>query len=239
MSRFQQISQPFDVRFQVPHGTVFKHTQKGAPAQRCGGRDVGEVQETPATAALFQSRSCAATQHVQVNNGDHKSSSQRERQTLRGYLTRMSTKEHFQRVRVCILRIKISSTWLESLERFAQKRTIGCSPRCAAMKKAKRGMQTSFLCPVKQSCAQDEYCIPYICWSLRSCGTVSHIQGAFLSPNICRKQKKVLGWACECDCTQHWCSHCLTFFFKFYASDCPLLVGKSDMHHTFTAFVRK
>lgn len=70
MSRFQQISQPFDVRFQIPHGTVFKHTQKGAPALRCGGRDVGEVQETPATAALFQSRSCAATQHVQVNNGE-------------------------------------------------------------------------------------------------------------------------------------------------------------------------
>lgn len=69
MSRFLQVLQPFDVRFQTPHGTVFKHTQKEAPAQSCGARDVGEVRKTPATAALFQSRSCAAAQHVQVNNG--------------------------------------------------------------------------------------------------------------------------------------------------------------------------
>lgn len=170
-----------------------------------------------------------------------KSSSQRKRQTLRGYLTRMSTKEHFQRVRVCILRIKISSTWLESLERFAQKRTIGCSPRCAAMKKAKRGMQTSFLCPVKAVlCAGWVMYSRYLLISQeRRAGAVSHIQGAFLSPNICQKQKKVLRGACECDCTQHWCSHCLTFFCKCYASDCPLLVGKGDMHRPFRAFARK
>ncbi len=191
--------------------------------------------------SIPQLRRCATCPSEQRRNP--KSSSQRKIQTLRVYLTGMSTQEHFQRVRVCIgyiLRIKISSTWLESLERFAQKRTIGCSPRCAAMKKAKRGMQTSFLCPVKNSSVRrlsDAFQISADLTGAQS-WCCKHIQGAFLSPNICQKQK-VLRGACECDCTQHWCSHCLTFFCKCYASDCPLLVGKGDMHRPFRAFARK
>lgn len=153
MSRFQQVFTA--LRWGIPDSAWHRlqtHSESSTcPKLRCprcwrGSENSGNS----SVISIPQLRRCATCPSEQRRNP--KSSSRRKRRTLRVYLTGRSIKEHFQRVLVCIayiLRIKISSTWLESLERFAQKRTIGCSPRCAAMKKAKRRMQTSFSCPVK------------------------------------------------------------------------------------------
>ncbi|ROI64823.1 hypothetical protein DPX16_3370 [Anabarilius grahami] len=55
LEQMKRVLQPFDVRFQTPHGTVFKHTQKGAPAQSCGARDVGEVRKLQRQQRYFNS----------------------------------------------------------------------------------------------------------------------------------------------------------------------------------------
>ncbi len=214
-----------------------KHTQKGAPAKdawpRCcegsGNSGNGSV------ISILQLRRYATC----PSKHEITKSSSRVKDDVKGYLTRMSTKEHFQRVRVCILASKYPPLWLESLERFAQKRTIGCSPRCASYEKPSEGWQTSFF----MSC-KTELCAGWVLYSiyllalqeLRYCKPHS---GRFLSPNICAKQRRfrmsVRVWLHSA----LWQS-LLNLLLQVLCIGLPSSGGgKSDMHHTFTAFVRK